>query len=101
MNLDESLEQKAVSGVERGIVVAAEQTEGRQAHRRADALGAEPLRHPREASLGKGERRDDIREHCRGAVRPHTPLRTKKSLRGLLSVPRCEIKFVEAQQQCG
>ena len=101
VDLNESLHEQAVSRVECGVVVASEQTERHEAHRRVEVFGEYPLRHAREAFLGAREGNEHVREHRGGASCAEGTRRAQDVERGLLSGTLGEVAGVESAQERG
>ena len=62
VDVQEPLYQKPVPRIQRRVVVAPEKAERRQANRRRDVLGQDPLRRLGHPALRDGERHEDVRD---------------------------------------
>ena len=95
MDLDEALQIKSVAGIEGGIVVAAEQSEGRQPDDGIRLFGQELVWDVVDSFLGIRKRNKDVGEDCRRASSSDQARGAKDVARGLLSAMRRQIASVK------
>ena len=99
VDLYKALYEEPIARVERGVVVAAEQTERHEADRRVEILGEYPFWHAREALLGAREGDEHVREHGGGAACAKRAGGTQDVESCLLSLAHGKVAGVQTQQE--